>query len=363
MAYALSILSGEAALSSSTKTLSAKSVENYLYAAARLSTDAYFPDPRYAYDIHGNRIGCKWFKQLDIFFDTIKKWTRSRTEALPLTNEMILYLVATYPSLPADSLEQCCTDAVILGCFTGGRCSEYCKGKTTKGQAFGRVPVSMFTGTFGHWPIAITPHDMKFYSADLTLVPASIAHVTGAFVLLRFRFDKGGSKNFSERMYRRLPAPTSPLARTFCPLLTCLRIYTRWARLSGDPLTPVVCYRNKRGKVTYLADKSLTEFLRSTVIAVYPDPSHMYRLRIKDIRTHCLRVTALLLLIRAGYSDPVIEHKLRWASQAWKVYMREDLFALSDATIRLFTSAFTAPSTLESTATTGTLDNVTDTRD
>ena len=43
--------------------------------------------------------------------------------------------------------------------------------------------------------------------------------------------------------------------------------------------------------------------------------------------------------------------------------MREDLFALSDATIRLFTSAFTAPSTLESTATTGTLDNVTDTRD
>lgn len=36
----------------------------------------------------------------------------------------------------------------------------------------------------------------------------------------------------------------------------------------------------------------------------------MYRLRIKDIRTHSLRVTALLLLIRAGYSDPVIEHKL-----------------------------------------------------
>ena len=154
---------------------------------------------------------------------------------------MILHLVTGYLSLPADSLEQCCTDTVILGCFTGGCCSEYWKARPPRVKP-SAVSLSLCSlAPLDTGQSLLPPHDMKFYSADLTLVPASLAYALGPFVLLHFRFDKGGSnKNLSEWMYQHLPASTSQLAHTFCPLLTCLHINSHWTHLSSNPLTPIV---------------------------------------------------------------------------------------------------------------------------
>ena len=125
--------------------------------------------------------------------------------------------------------------------------------------------------------------------------------------------------------------------------------------------TPVL----QRISFRFLKDADLTKFLRTQLPLVFPSPSHLYRLRTPDIRTHSLRVTALLLLKRAGASDSVSEYKLRWASTAWQVYMREDLQRLSDDDILALKHAMnftsiadsipltTLPDTIDATTDTG----------
>ena len=93
----------------------------------------------------------------------------------------------------------------------------------------------------------------------------------------------------------------------------------------------------------------MTAALRAAVIATYPDPLHLYRLNIKDIRTHSIRVYACLALIAVGLKDHEMEHKLRWASKAWMVYVRENLSTVSTQTATVFHAAFVTESLPETT--------------
>jgi hypothetical protein len=49
-----------------------------------------------------------------------------------------------------------------------------------------------------------------------------------------------------------------------------------------------------------------------------------------------------MLLVAAGFSDFEIEFRLRWCSQAWKVYLHDNFNAAADHTHRLVTQAFHA---------------------
>ena len=125
-----------------------------------------------------------------------------------------------------------------------------------------------------------------------------------------------------------------------CPVRTVVRIISRWFFLGKPRLFPVFCYQAKKGKEPriLLADK-LSKFLKQCATSVYPDTSHLYRKRIKDIRTHSIRVTACMFLHRAGFSPTFIEHRLRWASDAWKVYLREDFQDIDVASAKVFKAA------------------------
>ena len=268
----------------------------------------------------------------------MKKWTKGRSEALPLTIPILLALQANATSGGPTSAIACTFDAICLGLHTGSRCSEYCKGHPTDpNDAFSRVPASTFAHEHAGLPLAFTVNDFSFLSADMTFLPWTCAS-TASHVRVRFRFDKGGSRNFSVCTFRRLDGPQS----AFCPLRAVLRALHRWAALSTATDAPVFCYAQTT-TVHFLPDQMVTNFIRQATVTAYPDPNHIYRTRLPDLRTHSIRVTACLILVAAKLPDAIIEHRLRWASSAWKVYVRECLGFIDQAIASSFYCTLSDP--------------------
>ena len=265
----------------------------------------------------------------------MKKWADGRDEALPLTAPIIktLHTRATTddPSSPA----ACVFDAVCLGLQTGSRCSEYCKGSPTNpSDRFCKVPSTHYTGDYAGFPLAFIPSDVTFLTSSLHFVPASEALTQASYVRIHFRFDKGGTGNLQERTFQRFPSDRP----TFCPLRAILRALHRWTSLDLDPLTPLFAYGNPSSP-EFLKDSTVTAHMRAATLVAYPNPTHLYHTRLKDVRTHSLRVTACLILVVAGLPDHTIEHRLRWASTAWKVYVRESISLISKACSSAFFTA------------------------
>jgi hypothetical protein len=73
---------------------------------------------------------------------------------------------------------------------------------------------------------------------------------------------------------------------------------------------------------------------------MYPDPTHLYRINIKDVLTHSVHVYACLALNDSDLSHHEIEYKLRWASKAWMVYLRENMAKIPSQTLLVFLAAF-----------------------
>jgi hypothetical protein len=161
-------------------------------------------------------------------------------------------------------------------------------------------------------------------------------------IRIRFRYDKGGRTNFSERTFNCVTSLDESLA-FLCPVATSLRVLLRWSLICRDPTAPVFCFKpTPNSKRRFLMDSRVTTALRTAVISLYPDPSHIYRINIKDVRTHSVRVYACLVLHQAGFQDFEIEYKLRWCSKAWMVYIRENLANIPSQTLAVFFAAFVA---------------------
>lgn len=325
------------------KKVAVPSVKNYVRAAAEFATDDNYPDPRYRYDFNGNRIGGtgEYFPALKALYNMMEKWKKEKAEGLPLTLDMLKALIIRAKSTHIHSELGCIRDSTLLGIYTGSRCSEYCKGK---GSPFSRVPETPQTiDSFANWPIAFTVEDFQFLSENLTVIHWSKVNPSKTKVQIRFRYDKGGKCNFSKRTFAAVNTKDEIL-QYFCPVRTCLRIISRWQAINGNKLTPVFCHINSQGSMQYLADQRINICYRELVEELYPDQAHLFRLRVKDFRTHSVRITACLLLTASGLPEHVIEFKLRWASNAWKTYLREHLDTIQLQTDMVFRQAISTGS-------------------
>lgn len=313
-------------------------MKNYVRAASEFATDDNYPDPRFRYDYRGNKIGGlhDYFPGLKHVYSELEKWKKAKAEGLPLTLDMLIEIIKEAQSSPKYSEKACIRDSTMLGIYTGSRCGEYCKGSA---QPFNKVPRNPQTeDSFAGWPIAFTVHDFQFLSKDLQIVHWTKVNPKDSKVRIRFRYDKGGGRNFSERTFAAITT-TDVYLQFFCPVRTSLRIIERWTAINGQSLTPVFCYLNGNKKMTYLTDSRVNLCYRGVVKKLYPEKSHLFNVRLKDFRTHSVRITACLLLKVAGYQEHIIEFALRWASNAWKSYLREHLDSIQSQTNAVFRSA------------------------
>ena len=327
--------------------ISTKSTENYLSAAASLATAAGQPDPRFAYDYLGHRShGAKggYCHNLKKWMDHCRKYEPGKSDALPLTRRILDDLSRQVLPGANTGLEACIRDACILGTYTGSRCSEYCKGRPGKSAPFLVVPTSHITSTqaWAGLPIAFILDDFTFLDSNQQIIPWEAAARLGTYVQIRFRFDKGGGRNFSIRTFRRFESSLD-----LCPVLTCIRIIVRWNTISKDKAVPVMCFSSKKGTTEYLADTAVTKAIRDSVTRSYPKDHIFVAKHLSKFRTHSLRVTACLYLSAAGLAESVIEYKLRWASSAWKGYLRENLTEINRTALSVFAQAHADHSTVD----------------
>ena len=349
------------------KKVGAVTVKNYVRSASEFATSINNPDPRYNYDYLGNRLGGQtdYISGLSELYSSLEKWKKKKAEGMPLPIDIVTSLIKKSLSTPEHSEIACIRDSTCLGLFTGSRCSEYCRGICKPPAKFSTVPVNPQTeDSFAGWPIAFTVNDFTFFSHSLHIVPWFKVDPSQCTVKIRFRYDKGGGRNFSERSFAPVTS-ADPILQFLCPVRTCLRIIQRWFSINGDPLTPVFCFQHSKSKqsLSFLDDKRINKIYRSLIKELYPEESHLFRTRLQDFRTHSVRITACLLLTSAGHPEHVTSFKLRWVSDAWRSYLREHLDDIRSQTSSVFLKAIKTGSSTEhshSSSSESTFDNTRD---
>ena len=315
--------------------LKPKTIKLYLNAAASFAMDALQPDPRYRTNKFGVRLSKCMFPDLHEWIQFLTKWDGPTNKAWSLDMKILLALKTISSTVPFVSMTSCAIDAIILGAYTGSRCSEYCRGTTKRNEPFAKVPSNHFTREWGGYPIALISKDIQFLDKDRCLIPFQGTIQSAIYVSVRFRFDKGGGQNFSIRTFKRLDK--WPF---LCPVRTTSRLINRWKHVSNNTMFPLCCFTTSQPpQPIVLADFQVTKLIRQAVVLAYPNENHLYRAHLDLFRTHSIRVFACCSLIAAGLSEEQIEYKLRWCSSAWKGYIRESFDEVDLTSLKLFHSA------------------------
>ena len=251
---------------------------------------------------------------------------------------MLVELENMASQAPFLSETSCAVDAIILGCHTGSRSCEYCRGTTRKGEAFATVPKNPFTREWADTPIALISRDIQFLDDNHCAIDHTSPKVEdrAKYVQITFRFDKGGGRNFNCRTFKRMDA--QPF---LCPVRALFRILRRWSSLGSDKNFPICCFLTNKSTAAVISGQSITNFIRTAVTLAYKDTNHLYRKNIHLFRSHSLRVFACCALVECGIREEVIEHRLRWSSKAWRGYIRESLHEVDKAALRLFQTGHT----------------------
>lgn len=83
---------------------------------------------------------------------------------------------------------------------------------------------------------------------------------------------------------------------------------------------PMAVYKSKSCKIKYLTARVITNYLRKIAREVHPTwPAD----EINRISAHSYRVWACILLHEAGKKGDYIKKRLRWLSEAYRVYLRD----------------------------------------
>jgi hypothetical protein len=233
-------------------------------------------------------------------------------------------------------------DFITLGIFTGSRLAEYGQSGLPPGsKADGWNVIPDNPDVPREWrgqPIAFLASDFKFYSANKILLSHSEVcadPMRAVYVSVRFRYDKS-KFNFIYRQFKRVRH--SHLCAVAAAVRIIRRAYT--AKLLDPQTEPLGMFRG-RNKVRYtIRGHHVAKFLKDACVRAHPDPNHYMRLHIDRLMAHCMRVTGAVLLSNAGVSVDDIAFRLRWNSDAVKLYLRDNERMIDELTSKVVAGAF-----------------------
>jgi hypothetical protein len=239
--------------------------------------------------------------------DELKRWEKVPNRRMPLTIPMIMWLIEYAKTKHEDSLENALADWFIMGIHTGYRSIEWCQEKDPKKHGFYRAEdpdMSIY---------AVCENDITFDDAqgrrcqDYQDPSAVTFNET-------FRFqknkDNGQIKSFT----------TNTKSPHLCSKAAMQRIISRAKRLGVDGDNPLAVYKKYKGSQspTWIVRSSVDRLLKLAAAACY----ELSPTELKTYSSHSLRVGASVILNAAGFSEMDIMSRLRWKSDAYKVYLR-----------------------------------------
>lgn len=361
--YAVSLIRGETILNMKIRY---KTVCNYVTDAIKLHTSRTgkvkkLPSPRNA-DID----------YIDIVLKAVKKYETMADRREMIYDDMVLNMIRRSKSLPQDSLEAALIDWIILGRYTGYRCSEWCQSTQSK---YDEIDHPLWTG---HKASAFLAEDVTFYDKsqrpfyDLTNVTIDDVY----FVKIRYRHQKNDNNG------EIIPYEKDSGNPDLCPVYAALRIRQRATRLAVPVDCPIGVYKPKKppakaarskasrkvtkkapaktarskvsckvalpsnhlapgSKFLYITRKQVDKYLQLTGKAVF-------KLKVGDPllarwTSHSIRVTACNLLHRQNMTDSYIQQRLRWKSLAFRDYLRNTIYSAAQHKAALHISANNIP--------------------
>ena len=268
-----------------------------------------------------------------------RNWRRPQPKKEAISGEILDAMRSLAQRTHPDSREAAVYDWCRLGLFTGSRLSEYAQSKLPRGShraAWATIPNSPDVPPDQRgMPIAFIAADFTFWSAAMTRIPHStaiLAPSSVAFVHVCFRCDKS-KHNFLIRKYRRIPFSH------LCPVAAALSVVARGQRLSPSPQAPLGFFRDRTNRLCTVRRSDMQKVMRDACILAYPDPNHCMRLNIHRILSHSIRVFACVALHNSGVPLDDICFRLRWNSDAVRLYIRDSPRLVDDLTQRALLGA------------------------
>lgn len=297
--------------------LADKTLANYLQAAAAWLKSHHGLDVA----IHGPQ--GRLHPYLSELLSQRRIWRQARPKKEPIDGDILDALRDMARAQGRSSKEAAVYDWCRLGLFSGSRLAEYGQSTVTKQQPWEPLPNN--SDVPHKWrgrPIAFVAEDFTFYDAKFR--QCQQCDVVGgaiqpAYVHIRFRYDKS-KFNFIFRKFRRISG------NHVCPVKASLSILHRAKQLGSHigVVSPLAYYwHSDERRAKPVTGNDMKSVMQAACRLAHPDASHYLRLHIDNIMSHSLRVTAAVALHNAGVSIDDISFRLRWNSDAVKLYLRD----------------------------------------
>jgi len=263
-----------------------------------------------------------------ILLKAVHKYEKVARRREMIYDDMFHDMLAHAKLRDPDGREAAILDWLILSRYTGFRAAEYCQTSTRQYEEV-EVPPSLWEGERAK---AFIASDFEFFDEryrPMTNITAQTDISSVRYVRIRWRWQKNLDHGECIPYERDLASPA------FCPVRAALRIYQRALRLGVRASHPIGVFRktSKSGGVPrshyqYVRGREdIQAFIRASAARVFglssKDPA------LNNWTSHSPRVTACNLLHRQNVSDSYIQQRLRWRSDAFKVYLRNNVYSAS----------------------------------
>lgn len=261
-----------------------------------------------------------------ILLDAVHKYEGVKRRREMIYDDMFHDMLAHARLRDPDGREAAILDWLILSRYTGFRAEEYCQ-KATKRYEEVDVPPRLWEGERTK---AFIASDFEFFDERYRPLSDITTHTdisSVRYVRIRWRWQKNLDHGECIPYERDLDSPA------FCPVRAALRIYQRALRLDVRALHPIGVFRRASAaggvpgtRYQFLRGREdIQAFIRASAARVFglssKDPA------LTNWTSHSPRVTACNLLHRQNVSDSYIQQRLRWRSDAFKVYLRNNVYS------------------------------------
>lgn len=241
-----------------------------------------------------------------------KLWEAEITRREPVSEEMFNFIQKQrHSSTDTLSLTHALADWATVARQAGLRLSEYAQDSRKKLPPGKKFATNIFGDAQG-----FTIDDVQFFGPKRTTLrydhttDISLSQVATARIV--WRFQKNNEKNETIWYARNDRDPTR------CVVRALLNIRTRAQRLHVPLTNPIAIYKSDKG-FDFLSNRHIETSLQTAACRVHNITS---KKELAKYSSHSYRVMACVLLDTAGMSTDFIKFRLRWKSDAFKMYVR-----------------------------------------
>ena len=228
----------------------------------------------------------------------------------PLTDEMAAEIIRIAEESESLSFEAAVGDIVKMARQIGPRAAEFAQ-TTSKKPDYHKYPS-------GRRVIkALCANNIKCYTKKGKLIKTPVSNRDLVEDLSVTWTIQKNRKNGEIKWYTR--DHNNP---KICIVDAIINMIQRAELLEQTNDLPFGVYKNKKGETSYITGNAITKYIRKIAKKLYP---HMTEDELGYFSCHSFRVWACVLLSEAGKNGDYIRIRLRWASESYRIYLRDTL--------------------------------------